>query len=82
MRLFAVWNRSYKVALVVAEDIDAALNLAHDKGHLRRGPEGYRKHRDLTDAIPSDTPEIAHGLLRDNSPGVVTQLPSGEWKLS
>jgi hypothetical protein len=81
LRLIAVWNKNYKIAWVVAEDLDTALSLATKVGHIGR-PTGYRKWRDCTDERPDDLPELAAELLDKDEAGLVTTFPPNpEWKV-
>lgn len=74
MRLFCIWNRNYKLAWVIAKDIDAALTLATAKGHLKR-PTGYRKWREHDETVTDPVPDLAQGLLDGLTEGVVTTTP-------
>lgn len=81
MPMFCVWNRNYKLAYVAAADIDAALTLATEKGHLKR-PTGYRKWREYDPAQNEPLPELAQGLLDRGESGVVsTNPPNTDWYL-
>lgn len=63
MRLFAVWNRSYKKCIVVANDIQEALQLCESGKHLRRASL-YRKFEDITDASLAEGADDAVGLQK------------------
>jgi hypothetical protein len=80
MRLFAVWNKNYKLAWVIAPELDDALGMATETKHIGR-PTGYRKWKDYTDQPPEDLCPIGRTLFENEERGLVTQFPPNtEWK--
>lgn len=76
MRLFAIHNRAYKLRYVIADDIETALTLAVQAGHIKRA-QGYRKWLDCTDTA---SPALKK-LLRESRAGVLVESETG-WHLS
>jgi hypothetical protein len=80
MRLFAVWNRAYKMRCIIAATIEDALAIAVRTGHIKRA-QGYRKWLDLTDNPPEELAPHLEGLMAEGRAGVAVQSEQG-WHLS
>lgn len=79
MRLFCVWNKNYKIAWVIAPDLEDALALATETSHISR-PTGYRKWKDCTEEMPGDLPQEVVDLFAKKERGLVTTWPPRtEW---
>lgn len=76
MRLFAIYNRAYKLRYVLAPSISDALTLATQAGHIKR-PQQYRKWLDLTDNPPADIAAETKSLLAADHPGMLTPTSEG-----
>jgi len=65
-RIFAIWNRGYKIQTVIAPDPHHALSISLASGHFRKAGN-YRKFQDVTDEWLSDI----------GKPGLASALKSG-----
>jgi hypothetical protein len=79
MRLFLIHNRAYKLRYVVAEDIQEALTLAAQAGHIKR-PTQYRKWSDVTDSPPIELQSQIQALLAQGRAGLIEQTAEG-WRI-
>lgn len=80
MRLFAIYNRAYKLRYFVADTIENALTFATKVGHIKR-PNGFRRWVELTEQPPAELQPMIDELLAGNQPGVLVESEQG-WQIS
>jgi hypothetical protein len=78
-KLYSIWNRGYKVQLVIAEDVSEALKISCESGHIKR-LNGYRRFQDITEeSLPHDDRLL--GALEAGKSGVATNIEDDGWKI-